>query len=777
MAAISDGTYVILNVANTSLAIDSMGASDGNNANVQLYTRNDTDAQLIRVWTRADGTRQLMFSATGKCIDVSGYNVAQGSNIAQYSDNDTLAQKWTIVDTGETAAYSGATYNVFKIHLASNTNYIIEYEGTETPAAGGNLCIAGDEGTSAGQKWIFVPMNPVPTGTYMIRSKLDTGIVLDVSGASQAIGAHVMMYGENGGNNQIWYVHEYDASGRAKITATHSMMLMEIYATNAASSSDQVCQCTDYGGTDQMWVIAPNGNTTLNGLTVPCYEVHNFAAQGDTLCLDATGAQTTPGNLVQIYTKNNTDAQRWVFDPAEMLAGGLPVPAAIRASSASGFSGGTVVAANGVSAIYPSWVCDGTNFQCRYRYRSRKLNRALGSWGAWHSIADGSAANNGWGTIGRPNITVADKSRKYATVAAIVPTVDCVEYDYSEVQFEVRRFEADYQEDVGLNAHGNSATQTIMMVWVPTLTVSAFGWSPEGLTINYASDYARGGNTIIINSVTAGGRTLCGGYSFDNQPAVGAVSIPFGQLAFVPDDGSTIIISMTIRTDMTTATDSITGTLAYDTNHGISIVPDYALENYMLYATIDAHEYDACYLQVTTPNGMQFVKCDVTADSGSALTYRISPPLNREYTLCFVSRSGSAWATNVDIMAPISSRWFVWTWDDECAILAVNKDDAPSRTDDQQAESTKLVTTGREYPVFRFGESTERDLSISGVYIPHLDADGNADDLDRLARAHHAIYRTPDGDWYRVAVTGVSKTYHPLDGYGDVSIKQEAETI
>jgi hypothetical protein len=777
MATISDGTYVILNVANTALAMDSAGATDGNNANVWLYTRNDTDAQLVRVWTRTDGTRQLMFSATGKCVDVTNYNVAQGANVAQYTDNDSRAQKWAIVDTGETATYSGSTYNVFKIKLSSNANYLIEFQGTGTPTSGANLCIAGDESTSADQKWIFIPMNPVPSGTYKIRSKLNTDMVLEVAGGSMGVGAHVVLNGDGDGNHQVFWVHEYDAEGRAKITATHSMMLMEIYETNTASASTQVCQCGDYGGTDQMWVVAPNGIASRNGATVPCYEVHNYAAQLDTLCLDATGGNTSPGTYAQIWPKNNTDAQRWVFDPAEMLADTLPVPAAIRAAIAANTSGGTELEANNVAAIYPSWICDGTKYQCRFRYRTRKLGRALGDWGIWRSLADSTPANNGWGTIGSPNIVTGNTARKYSGVAAAVPAVDCVTYDYAEVQFEVRRFEADYLSDQGLNAHGNAASQTIRMIWMPTLTVSAFGWSPEGLTINYASDYARGGNTIVVDSVVAGGKVLCRGYQVDNQPYNGTVTIPMDQLAFVPDDGAAVSINMTIRTDMATATASLTGTLAYDANHGISINPTYTVDNYMTYATITRHITDACYLQVPRDGGTAFVPCEVADSTSTTITFRIVPPLNTEFAVCFASHTGSAWATNVDILAPIASRWYVWTWGDECAILAVGKDDAPSQTDDQSPESTKLITTGRSHPVFRFGQTTSRDLSISGAWIPHLDADGDDDALDRLVDAHHAIYRTPKGQWYRVAVTGVSKTMHPLDGYGDVTIKQEAETV
>ncbi len=54
---------------------------------------------------------------------------------------------------------------------------------------------------------------------------------------------------------------------------------------------------------------------------------------------------------------------------------------------------------------------------------------------------------------------------------------------------------------------------------------------------------------------------------------------------------------------------------------------------------------------------------------------------------------------------------------------------------------------------------------------------GEAEDFDALSRANHAIFRSPRGDWYNVAVTGVNITrVADYDGYYEISISQEAES-
>ena len=81
MADITDGTYVIVSALNTSRAIDCMGASDKSGANVQIYTKNSSDAQFISVVTNSDGSRRLIFPLSGKSIDIANGSLTSGTNV------------------------------------------------------------------------------------------------------------------------------------------------------------------------------------------------------------------------------------------------------------------------------------------------------------------------------------------------------------------------------------------------------------------------------------------------------------------------------------------------------------------------------------------------------------------------------------------------------------------------------------------------------------------------------------------------------------------------
>ena len=79
---IADGGYVMLCAAKTTLAVDTQGATNNNGANVRLYTRNDSDGQLVTVQTYGE-YQVIRFPLTNMVMAVSGSRVSQGQNICQ----------------------------------------------------------------------------------------------------------------------------------------------------------------------------------------------------------------------------------------------------------------------------------------------------------------------------------------------------------------------------------------------------------------------------------------------------------------------------------------------------------------------------------------------------------------------------------------------------------------------------------------------------------------------------------------------------------------------
>jgi len=177
-------------------------------------------------------------------------------------------------------------------------------------------------------------------------------------------------------------------------------------------------------------------------------------------------------------------------------------------------------------------------------------------------------------------------------------------------------------------------------------------------------------------------------------------------------------------------------------------------------------------------------ECDRLADEGSTARFLIAPPSGIDWKVCFYAAddAGHWGAYTTPNQTQFSSDWYLWTYLHEgnpvdCA-LGLAKNDAPSVSDDLKSQSTSAVTTGREYPIYRFGPSKTREKGVSGIYINSTVEHSTRADFIALAGAHHAIYRAPYGDWEHVAIISVSTSHTARgDDHGTASVKMEVESI
>lgn len=798
---LEDGTYVILNSANTSLALDSKGATDGNNANVQLWTRNDSDAQLVRVWTRSDGTRKLCFAGTGKCVDVTGNKVAVGANVAQHDDNDSAAQQWTISALdGETTTIGGTSYQLYKVYLTeTGTQYLMEVYGTGTPASGANVCVSTDELTSADQKWAFVPMNPVATGTYAIRPRVNMTCALDVQGSSHAIGARVIISGEHlgsgpdHGNNQVVWLREYDSNGRAKMEWVHSGLLCEIFDTNTAKSGTAVCQCDDYGGTDQQWVIAPHGSATWNGVSVPLYTIRNYAATG-TLMMDVCGGSSTPGTYLQVYPQNNSAAQDFFFQPVEAYGEDIAAPSIIGMADQAGIGSatayGTSKSANDPDAATTEWKAawrgEGTQWQARYRYRTQAPEGEPGAWSDWLSMADGSKSNGGWGTTWVPNV-VTDESSSNVGPAFTLPSINGTDRDYADVQVEARRFSADHKGKAGLMAHGPSDVKDVKLLWKPSLTSTTATLGPAGLTIAYAIDYKHGGNAIEVASLKgADGRELLASNATHLRTTglgrSGSIVIPWSDMVDAPTEGEEVAATLVVTTKDGGQAEAVKALpVAYEATKADLIHATTATtDRYTIGVGMPAHDEDSAYIVQGGRNDSVALE---GADDGKREADAV-PALGSSARVLIVSRNGTEWDYEFVEVAGLDDGAYVWNWTDEdgtrrAAVMRYEFDEPITQQDSWKAECSELVTTGRPLPSYKFGKSATRDLGVSGKLMKRWMGPqkwASEGDFVALLRAHHVLFRNRFGGVHHVAITGVDIT-RTYDEYTSVSVSQNEETL
>lgn len=763
MAELADGTYVVLTALNTNYALECRRATDADYENVRIFTKNNSDAQFITVITNSDGSRRMIFTMSGKSIDVNGGHIQNETNVQQFSNNDSRAQKWDIVPDGGSISVDGTTYSTYIIKCSANNNFAMDVYH-KNGVIGPNVQIFSVTG-GHNQKWIFIPKDPVPLGTYLIRSALDTNAVLDVCGASSANGANIQLYGENDGNNQIWRVQEY-SSGLMTLYNVGSGKVMSVGA-NAPKNGQNVQQWVGYQGHPFKWYAEPSGSMSINGATVPTYRLHYLTSQG--FVLDAAGGKTTPKTNIQVYANNGSRAQLWAFQPFSILAGNLPVPEKFGISVKQGtWIADHEITANGVTSIYLSWQCSGTTYQIRYRARQRKPNQAIGGWSSWMSYPDASTANSGWGDIGSANCVTENASRKFAPKAiTMLQPVDGTNIDYKELQFEIRRYEANYNGTPGLHAHGNSIIETFGLTYTPTLTINSCKWSPDGLNISYTSDYHRDGNIITFSS-----DDLFKECRFTDQPYTGNVRIPQSALFRIPTNGEKITIHSSIMSDIESSTSDRPVTVSYASSPSITVTPKTIddTDSYTTTVTFTPSTDDHVYLSYTG----NLIECE-----GSNGKYIATPPLNTECTIYVFTSNGSAWGM-ASVKKTMKGRVYVWNWKGKTAVIKLNVDKSPEYSDNRDSDNSSQVTTGRVRPVYTFGNTITRSLDVSGVYTDIV-PNGKRENMDELTTAEHTIFRNPQGEVLHTAILSVNLTpkghRSRIGEWGEVSVKQMEESL
>ena len=97
---LKSGIYKIVSCLDENKCVDINNASDENEAKVQLWDSNSTDAQKFKIRRHNDGYYTIEAVCSGKMVDVKLASRDFGTEIWQYEKNKTAAQKWYIISCG-----------------------------------------------------------------------------------------------------------------------------------------------------------------------------------------------------------------------------------------------------------------------------------------------------------------------------------------------------------------------------------------------------------------------------------------------------------------------------------------------------------------------------------------------------------------------------------------------------------------------------------------------------------------------------------------------------
>jgi len=249
-----------------------VGQQNRNNNGLDAYhlRLSDTGAwQLLKsddswTWTTlASGTVTAPGTGTWHKLSL-GF---QGSTITAAIDGSTVA---TVTDT----SYSGGMAG-----LGTDGYYPAEYSDFSiTPGTTTSL-----------------------NGTYELKN-VNSGDVLDASGAATANGTPIIQWPANSGTNQEWTLSQ-NSAGYSTITGVGSGKVLDL-PNSTTWPGTQLDLWAANGGANQQWLIKPVGDGT-----------YSIESRSDGDLLDVAGASTSSGAVVDQWPSNAGSNQLWELVP------------------------------------------------------------------------------------------------------------------------------------------------------------------------------------------------------------------------------------------------------------------------------------------------------------------------------------------------------------------------------------------------------------------------------------------------------------------------------
>ncbi len=302
---VSDGDYHIVSALNESYGLNIAKNSTAAKANVQLWNNMDTAnlTSLVTVKHTGSGYYTLTFRNSGKNLDVCNADKTSGTNVWQYDSNESDAQKWIIVPSGDCYFYI-----VPKI----NTGLALDvYGGT---ASGGTNIQIYTQNQSKAQKWKFLASgkpteasvtNSLKDGEYTISTALNSYSGINIYGGKTENGVNVQLWnnmGLNTTNTNVKVKHLGD--GIFSLIFKKSNKAIESVYRNISGANVQQNNFTN--SNNQKWIIKPAGNGYY-------YIINRLSG----LAMDVYDGSTSNGTNIHAFLLNWSNAQKWKFNPVK----------------------------------------------------------------------------------------------------------------------------------------------------------------------------------------------------------------------------------------------------------------------------------------------------------------------------------------------------------------------------------------------------------------------------------------------------------------------------
>lgn len=489
------------------------------------------------------------------------------------------------------------------------------------------------------------------------------------------------------------------------------------------------------GGGENKWLTATQVDTvTYGGVECPVCIFKVKAHDGYSYSVsDALYYGSLQVKLAA--TDTTKDTQKWVCIPtvARDYANAAPYD--------MGVSGSTIQnAANSISySVYPKWKVteavaarSGVTYVLRYRSRTMGTNNVWNGWTDWTVFQTVSVTRTG------QDVTAS---------SALTKTLSSTD-KMGQIAYQVRTVApGSGNGNIWDRPWGSAATEyTVNLYPKPVLTVSSVTWTPDGLSVAATSSYtSRGATTVRIESVKISGT------EYLKEPVTGTlvgdsgetIDIPQGSLMGIPASGASATITYSVGSDtkgMFDGTSSVTKTV---TNNSGNVTPTIADNAGFTKKVTVSNSTDTRVWMLYDGN---LIEC-----KDGVVIY----PFGEEYTLYAVGTQNSTKFAWSQTYTGASMGIHAWNWDGGSASLEMRKDEPLSTDDEIEASSESYELSGRSWETVDFSGVRHQKVTAKGAVSSSVTTSKRKD--FHLLAGTHAIYRSPAGDMFDVAVMSVSR--------------------
>jgi hypothetical protein len=257
-----------------------------------------------------------LVKANGRYYLLASHLTGWSTNDNDYSTATSLGGPWSAwrpVAPAGTNTFTSQTANIIPVTGTSGTTFVYAGDRWTTSNLGTSPLIwlpLTVSGTTMALGWQSSWTLDVTTGTWTGTANpaaatdrvtaANSGLLLDVSGASTADGAKIIQWSDTGGTNQRWRLARTTGNVYT-ITGVGSGKCLEV-PNSSTTQGTRLSIYTCNGGANQQWALASTGSTT--------YVLVNLASGW---VADVVSGATTTGAEIEQWANNGGSNQKWTF--------------------------------------------------------------------------------------------------------------------------------------------------------------------------------------------------------------------------------------------------------------------------------------------------------------------------------------------------------------------------------------------------------------------------------------------------------------------------------